>query len=153
MVSRFWQGVLPALLALVLLASTQRAWAATTHPLVSNPYSYSCRVIYGDLGLGEQVTCNNIPLPRLRPFYTATLAPGQTISISGQVTSSSGLVRNTAYLWIQHGSTVEKRQISVSGTVSWVNTTGVAQNVQLSWHATTAAPYSSYTVKGQVSIE
>ena len=141
-----------ALLALMVVLFPQPAGAKAPAPRLLS-YAYNCTIIYGDL-VPDKVTCNGTTLSGDKRFYTARVAAGQTVSISGTVTGLSSLFsRNTAYLRIESvsGTSVsEWRQISKSGTVSWTNTTGTAQDIKLTWQSN--GPFSSYKVQGVVLV-
>lgn len=157
MTNRPWHRVvLLALLALTLAALPAATRAAAPTALLPLPfYAYNCSIVFGDLA-PDGVTCNGVTYPRYgaKHFYTASVAPGKTISISGTVTGSSTLIiRNTGYLRIESvtGSAVsEWREINKSGTVSWQNTTGATQQIKLTWQSN--GPFSSYKVQGLVWI-
>jgi hypothetical protein len=153
MPNRLWPRLhLLALLALTLVLLPQPAGAKAPAPLIQS-YAYNCTIIYGDLA-PDKVTCNGATLSGDKRFYTARVAAGSTISISGTVTGLSSLFsRNTAYLRIESvsGTSVrEWREIYKSGTVSWTNSTGAAQDIKLIWQSN--GPFSSYRVQGVVLV-
>jgi hypothetical protein len=153
MPNRCWPGLrLLALLIVMLTLFPLPAGAHSPAPQLQ-AYAYDCSVSFGDFA-GDSVTCNGVALSGDRHFYATRIAPGQTISLSATVTKLPPAIffRDTAFLQITSASGTVSGwyPIAKAGTVSWTNTTGVAQDIKLIWKSN--GPLGRYRVQGSVEV-
>jgi hypothetical protein len=149
MLNRCWPGLrLLALLVVLLTLFPQPAGAQTSAPH-GLAYTYDCVVFAGD-----SVICNGVRLSGDKHFYATRVEPGQTISLTTTVMKLPMmlLTSDTAYLQITSasGSVSGWHQISQFGTVSWTNTTGVAQDLTLIWKSN--GLLTNYRAQGSVQV-
>jgi hypothetical protein len=156
MPNRCW----PCLRLLALLVLLVLMWTMIPQPAAAQgsapqlqAHAYDCTVLFGDFN-GDWVTCNGVALTGDKHFYAARIAPGQTVSISATVSKLPNMIitGDTAYLQITSASGAVSgwHRISKLGTVSWTNTTGVAQDLKLIWKSN--GPIGRYRVQGSVQV-